>query len=164
MRKLFSYFLYVSYVKLIFPLSSPPPSWFLNLRYDEPTNVRVNLAHQGKEGDGEGNGGLFNVNPQVTEALNEVTHIYSELDNINDLSQNGPPHFNYTPQQVRRSYLAQCVPSMHLHPHLLVFMHFWPSLYSYYLCINSIFMHQNVPIVHSMLSLQFSVSIFGTTY
>ena len=85
--------LYVPYVKLICPLFSPPASRFLDLRNDESADVRVNLPHQGEEGDGDGNGGLFNVNPRVTEALNEVTHIYSDLDDNHDLPQNGPPFF-----------------------------------------------------------------------
>jgi hypothetical protein len=104
---LFSVFLYVSYAKFICPLFCPPASRFLNLSNDESVDVRKNLAHHGDEADGEDNGRLFNVNPRVTEALNDVTHIFSGLADINDVSQNGPPHFDYTPQQqVRRSHLA----------------------------------------------------------
>jgi hypothetical protein len=91
--------LFASYVTLICPLFSPPASQFLNLGNDDTGNVRANLEHLAEEGDGQGSVGLFNVNPRVTEALNEVTHIYSGLENINDLSQSGPPQFDYTPQQ-----------------------------------------------------------------
>ena len=106
-----------------------PASDFLNLSNDESSYVHINLAHQDEEETGDGSNALFDVNPQVTEALNDVTQIFSGLDDLHDMPETGP-RFDETPQQVRRPHtLPMILVGIYQHPVLVDFY----ALLTYYL-------------------------------